>query len=282
MSCYIEPAEGVSEAWLRTLEAVRAADGHAVNVVTTVTNPLAGEDVAIRAAIDQLMAEGNRGGTRVQRVETVAGTLFPMDLYAYPGFDFHPDLGEDALALIDSAAADLYDSYTSMLEVLRTDTANRSGTYFGRMISWPGKTAGGTNQIADRIKGLRRARTRNLRKRNVEDIAVGGEAELLNEADGLQIYSAGDHRERGFPCLVHIDLTLYDGKLSMAAVYRHQYLVTKAYGNVLGLARLLGFLAHQTGYEVGELMVTATLADAELGAYSKKRVDELIASVRGQ
>lgn len=281
MSRYIEPVDNISEAWLRTLEAVKEAGGHAINVITTVKDPLAAEDVQIREAIDLLMSEGDRGGTRVQSVDTVAGTIFPMDLYAYPGFDYDPELDEDALKLLDSAAADLYECYVSMLDVLRTDTANRTGTYFGRMISWPGKTAGGTNQLADRITGLRRARRSNKRKRNVDDIAIGGEAEALDDDIlGLQIYSARDRRERGFPCLVHVDFTLFDGRLSLAAVYRHQYLVTKAYGNLLGLARLLGFLAHQTGYEVGELVVNATLADAELGSYSKTRVDELISYAR--
>lgn len=66
----------------------------------------------------------------------------------------------------------------------------------------------------------------------------------------------------------------------MAATYRHQYLVTKAYGNLLGLSRLLGFLAQQTGFEVGELMVNATFADAEHNNYTKAGVADLITAAR--
>jgi hypothetical protein len=47
-------------------------------------------------------------------------------------------------------------------------------------------------------------------------------------------------------------------------VYRHQYLVEKAYGNLMGLSALLRFLCQQTGYAVGELCVHATMADAQL------------------
>jgi hypothetical protein len=117
------------------------------------------------------------------------------------------------------------------------------------------------------------------------DIAVGGEGDVAPPTDfediGLQTYAATDRRQRGFPCLVHVDLTLLDGKLSMLAVYRHQYLVTKAYGNLVGLSRLLRFLAQQTGYEVGELSVQATLADDERGTFGgREGIDDLVGQVR--
>lgn len=180
---------------------------------------------------------------------------------------------------MDASATDLYACYMEMLPILTTDTGNRNGTYFGRMVCWPGRTGGGRNQLADRITHFRRARTRNINQRNLEDIAVGGEAELL-DLQGFQIYAASDLREYGFPCLVHVDLTLYQGRISMAATYRHQFLITKAYGNLLGLARLLGFLAQQTGYGVGELMVNATFADAQRADYTKAGVAELITAAR--
>ena len=55
------------------------------------------------------------------------------------------------------------------------------------------------------------------------------------------------------------------GRCTALAVYRHQYLITKAYGNLVGLSRLMHFLCEQTGAECGELVVHATLADAEPG-----------------
>ena len=67
----------------------------------------------------------------------------------------------------------------------------------------------------------------------------------------------------------------------MAATYRHQYLVTKAYGNLVGLCGLLGFIAQQTGFGVGELVVNATFADAELGTYTRRGVADVIAAAGG-
>jgi len=216
-------------------------------------------------------------------VDTVANTIFPASLYQDPGVRWAPSLNSHQSARLDEAATDLYDAYGEMLPLLCTADGNGRGTYFGRMISWPGKEAGGINQLAERIIYLRSTHRGGRRTQNVSDIAIGGEAELLAADElrdiGLQVYAADDHRQRGFPCLVHIDLTLLDGQLSMLAVYRHQYLITKTYGNLLGLARLLGFLAQQTGFEVGELAVQATLADAERSSYGGEQgVDSIIQS----
>lgn len=280
MSSYISPAENLSEAWLRTVEHVTGVGGHAINVISTVQDPLASEIPTIRSAVDALLAGGDRKGVRIQSVDTVAGTIFPRDLYADTGLTYRTEMGRDELAKLDTSAIDLYTAYAEILPLLRTDGANKRGTYFGRMTSWPGKTGGGINQLADRISRLRRRLDNNQQRHNLEDIAVAGEAELLDPA-GLQVYAPGDRRNRGFPCLVHIDLTLYQGQLSMAATYRHQFLMTKAYGNLVGLCRLLGFLAQQSGYGVGELVVNATFADAEHDTYSRPGIDAVIAAARG-
>jgi hypothetical protein len=271
MSDYVEPAATISEAWLRTLQLVHNLGGRRVNVLTTVTNPLAAEDPAVRAAIDKVLIPGMRKNN-LQSVETVADTIFPHDLYNDPGISWSPNLLPQHARALDEAAGDLYANYSSMLPLLRTAAGNPRGTYFGRMISWPGKDPGGINQLADRIKYLRGEHLAGRRTYNLGDMVIGGEAEQITEPDilediGLQEYMATDRRPRGFPCLVHVDLTLLEGHLSMLAVYRHQYLISKAYGNLLGLARLLGFLGRQTGFTVGELAVQATLADSERNAF---------------
>ncbi|WP_158853020.1 hypothetical protein [Saccharothrix deserti] len=280
MSDYVEPADDLSHAWLRTLDLVHDHGGRRTNVMTTVRDPLASEDPIIRAAIDSVLAPGKRAGVTIQEVDTVAGTIFPQDLYISPDFAWSPDLDPDREAELDTAANDLYGAYSDMLPLLCTASGNQRGTYFGRMISWPGKKPGGLNQLALRVQYLRAAHRAGYSSHNTSDITIGGQAETASMVEGdlgVQIYASTDRRLRGFPCLVHIDLTLLDGELSMLAVYRHQYLVTKAYGNLLGLARLLAFLAQQTGFAIGELAVQATLADTETATYGGRRgIDELI------
>jgi thymidylate synthase len=151
-----------------------------------------------------------------------------------------------------------------MLPLLRTISANNRGTYFSRMITWPGKEPGGVNQLAARIQRLRAEHKAARHTHNALDIDVAADA-LAGGEDlrGLQVYAATDRRIRSFPCLTHIDLTLHQGRLHAVAVYRHQYLIDKAYGNLLGLSWLMQFLCQQTGYSLGELVVHATLADSQ-------------------
>jgi hypothetical protein len=276
MSTYVEPAATVSEAWLRTVEVVVRGGGRLVNVLTTITEPGV-EDDHVRAIIDQALAAKGR---RAQSVETVAGTIFPSELYRDVGYPWRPGLTPEEAGALDEAATELFDSYELMLPLLLTANGNKGGTYFSRMITWPGKEAGGVNQLADRIRYLRGHRSRGVTANNAADIAIGGEADISDQ--GLQVYAATDRRQRAFPCLVHVDLTLLSGRLSMLAVYRHQFLLTKAYGNLIGLCDLLKFLAQQSGFDVGELAVQATLADDERGSYGGRAgVDAILDAARG-
>lgn len=258
MSELLNATKTLSEAWLQALACtVNRSKGRCVHLVMTVENPGL-EDEAIRDVLDKGLEEA--GG---QSVETVAGTIFPHSFYQSPGFSWTPDLEEQALRELDAAAHNLYERYVDILPVLRRVRANSRGTYFSRMITWPGKESGGTNQLDLRISRIRSEFANGRKTNNTLDIDVGADALASEPLAGVQVCAPLDQRIRGFPCLVHIDLTLVEGTLHCLAVYRHQYLVSKAYGNLVGLSRLMHFLCEQTGAECGELVVHATLADAE-------------------
>jgi hypothetical protein len=259
MSELLPAVASVSEAWLLSLErTAKAPDGRAVHVVSTVTEPGVEID-AVRGVLDNALEAAG-----AQSVQTVAETIFPVSLYPDPGLDWSPMLSRAEREALDRAAESLYDAFAGMLTLLRTVNANKSGTYFSRMITWPGKEPGGVNQLAARIERLRAEHTAGRQTHNALDIDVAADA-LADEEDlrGIQVYAATDRRVRSFPCLTHVDLTLHRGRLHATAVYRHQYLIDKAYGNLLGLSWLMQFLCQQTGYELGELVVHATLADAQ-------------------
>lgn len=250
----------MSEAWLRTLEHAHAAPGgRMVHLVTAIAQPTA-QVPGVREVLDSFLLEQDD-----QSVGTVAETIFPYSLYQDPGFSWGPGLPAEDEALLDFAATDLYDSYIEMLPSLLTAApANSRGTYFSRMIHWPGNQADGINQLASRIAWLRNLAGRNTRTNNTLDIDIA--ADSLDDGQrlgGVQVYAASDSRPLGFPCLTHLDLTLYQGRLHCTAVYRHQYLVMKAYGNLVGLGELMRFLCQQSGCEMGELVVHATMADSE-------------------
>ncbi len=265
----LQSAAPLSEGWIRTLEATRGGrGGRLVHVVTAIAEP--GPEVpGVRVTLDKFLAD--RG---LQSIDTVAETIFPSSLYDDPGFSWEPSLSTREEEVLDHAARDLYGRYTDILPLLRTVRANRSGTYFSRMITWPGREEGGTNQLDLRIKGLRSEARARRRTNNTLDIDLAADSlDVEPPLPGVQVYAAKDKRHRGFPCLTHIDLTLHHGLLHCTAVYRHQYLIQKAYGNLVGLAGLMTFLCQQGGCVPGELAVHATMADAEP---SLKGIDQLI------
>ena len=272
MSELLDSTKTLSEAWLHALvHAASQRKGRCVHLVMTVENP-GSENEAIRDALDRAL-----DATDTPSVETVAGTIFPKALYRSPGYSWSPDLDELAISALDTAANDLYQRYEQMLPVLLRFPGNSRGIYFARMISWPGKKPGGTNQLDLRISRIRSEFANGRRTNNTLDIDVGADALVSEPLAGVQVLVPSDQRTRGFPCLVHIDLTLVDGTLHCLAVYRHQYLITKAYGNLVGLSRLMHFLCEQTGADCGELVVHATLADAEPN--HRARPQELVRSI---
>jgi hypothetical protein len=270
----------IEEAWLSALEAAeQKRDGRLLHAVLSITNPEAPRSDVV-ALNDVLLAS-----RADHSVDTVANTLFPANLYSPPDLDYAPELEPNQIQLLDGAAEDLYAIYRDMLPDICTFNGNKHGTYFGRLVSWPGKSSDGYNQLERRVEQLRSHRSRRKSAANAADFALEGVAEIESvtiEAAGLQIYKTDDERQMAFPCLVHIDLSVVDNRLNLMAVYRHWHLVHKAYGNLIGLTRLLHFLSQQTGYAAGELMIHATVANAELGEFSHKDLRKLIAEVRSE
>lgn len=264
-------ASNLSEAWLRTYEVARKAEkGRRVHLVTAVANP--GQEVLdVRAALDRALKERNK-----YSIDTVAETIFPSSLYPDPGLSWTPGISPEDEDKLDAAAAELYDTYLEILPSLRSLSANSRGTYFSRMISWPGKQADGINQLNARVERLRGDARLNRRTGNTLDVDVAADA--IEPLRGLQVYAADDNRIMSFPCLTHIDFTLLNGVLHCTAVYRHQYLIEKSYGNMVGLSALMEFICQQAGCELGELVVHATLADAQPNLLKKQDRDDLLAA----
>lgn len=273
-------SSSLEEAWLSALEAAEATrDGRVLHAVLAVADPQAPltEVVALNDAL--LVPRGDHS------VDTVANTLFPANFYSPPDVDYSPGVTPEQLRQLDAAADDLYATYRDMLPDLCTFNGNERGTYFGRLVSWPGKTSDGYNQLKRRIAQLRSHRGQKHSAANAADLALEGIAEIESatvQAAGLQMYKSDDERQMAFPCLVHVDISVVGNRLNLMAVYRHWHLVHKAYGNLIGLTRLLHFLSQQTGYEPGELMIHATVANAELSKFSHKVLKKLTSDIRAE
>lgn len=69
------------------------------------------------------------------------------------------------------------------------------------------------------------------------------------------------------PCLIAVDFKVRGGKINVFALFRSHDFGRKAYGNYIGLGKLLRTLSQRTGYEAGEVVcysVSAHIRDKEL------------------
>jgi hypothetical protein len=253
----------VSSAWLAACRAMADGSPVAYHTVVRIEDPLA-EDPAVRAAVDGILQAAG-----LQPVKTVANTIFPQ-----------------AVAVTSRDHLDLARRYTEMLPSLRRlSGANTWGTYFGRLVSYPGP-GGPVNQLDAIITRLSSEAakagtgTGPLTAAYEAAFAAPREGDGVASQDGclaalhVQVRVPGqDSRVRGFPCLSHCSFQLdRSGTLHAMAHYRSQVMVERAYGNYVGLGRLLGYIAGQAGLRTGELTVTAGYATLD----QRKRLGVLL------
>jgi len=243
-------AQNLSIGWLNALEYLLFSGGKDLNLVVEIER-IDQENTHVRQLLDDFLArQRERKGKDFYPVVTVANTLFPQALY-------NPQRGEKARPF-------LYEKAEQSFEITRRLQANCYGTYFQRMIAWSGKQRK-VNQLETIIQRLHSGLKRSNPLSSAYEIGLSDVEEMDTNTEEIRIYQPGkDGRIIGFPCLSHISLTLDKRKLHLTALYRNQYFIQKAYGNFLGLSRLLSFLSQEIGCEPGQLVCIASHADAEV------------------
>lgn len=249
MSTYIA-ARDIGQAWLSAFEMLlQAPERQLVNLAVDITDPMT-EDLGVRSALECHLAwlRDTSAPGPWQSVHTVANTIFPISLYT-PG-------GDDS--------ADRFFSNARTADRARSQgRRSQWGTYIGRLIDY--ETPGGirVNQLENMLRVLRGDR----RWADLYEAPVTYPGETTADAEtpcaDMTVIGPGDRRRRGGPCLAHVSITAVDGRLHLTAQYRRHSYVARAYGNFLGLARLLNFLAAESGYQVGGMLVVGTHAEIE-------------------
>jgi hypothetical protein len=175
-----------------------------------------------------------------------------------------------------------------MLPTLRhLSPKNSHGTYFARLVAFPGPD-GPVNQLNAIITRLcsetakKGSGTGPMSASYEAGFAVPGTDGSRDELDApvtvtMPVRAPGrDRRVRGFPCLSHCSFQLdREGTLHAMAHYRSHLMVERAYGNYIGLGRLLDYIAGQAGLRRGELTVTAGYAQLDC----RSKVSALLGSV---
>ena len=228
---YVE-APGLSKAWGRAMLTILRSPGKeraplTVSVTGASTEAVLSEDTTLRETLDGFLVDRGQWS-----VATVANTIFPESLW-------NPELPRERL----------FTRYRAILPRLQLVRQNQYGTYFGRMIT--NGPPGRDNQVDFALATFG---ARNGVRRSVLQVGV---------FDPHRDHSAA--AMRGFPCLQHVSFVPdRAGTVSLNAFYATQYMVSRAYGNYLGLCRLGRFIAHELDLQL--VRVTCQIGLAELDA----------------
>ncbi|WP_432258788.1 hypothetical protein [Cupriavidus sp. TMH.W2] len=258
--------------WLAAAQYLDSAPKRkALNILLEIDDPLAitDEDRGVMQRVDAALEPLDL------TLRTVAGTIFPLDMYRRherPAF---------------------YDKYKEMLK--RGKKRGSWGTYAHRMIERPSKDGKGTiNPLEMLVERLRDdgqpakdngsiASYTSAYELSIPDPEVDlAEADVMaGEAEGdVPTYNpAIDGREwLGMPCLSHLSFKRVkedDGHaVHLTAMYRSHHYCARALGNLLGLAQLLSFVAKEAELKVGTLTCLsshAVLDVSEWGGVAKAR-----------
>lgn len=248
MSIYVD-ATNIGQAWLLAYQALMGATRRQlVNLAVNIGEPLT-EDAGVRAALERDLAQlrTTSPGSTWHSVHTVANTIFPISLY-------QPELPD---------AADRFFKHSLAGSRARRGRNKGWGTYIGRLVDYEGQDGTRINQLENMLQLLREER----QWADLYEAPLTYPSETSTDAApanaDLHLIGPADRRRRGGPCLAHISFTAVDGRLHLTAQYRRHSYVARAYGNFLGLARLLNFLARESGHDVGSMLVVGTHAEIE-------------------
>lgn len=215
--------------WREAVRLVDAQPDHqAYNVIIDVADPLARASLADPsvAKVDEYLV---RHGEKP--IETVANTIFPLGLYNRYGAPLFFDRFRD-----------------NVLPKIRR-SEKWSGYYFERMMQLPQPQGPPVNQIWEIVQRIKDPKVKALNKfelmvfdpvRDVNKSPYGGQCFSFAS---LKLAGKGDEKT-----------------VSMTAMYRNHFYIEKLLGNLVGLGRLLSFIAKEGGVGIGSLTVVSTHA----------------------
>jgi hypothetical protein len=237
----VKPQPDCALAWLEAVRQVDAEPGHeAHNVVIDVADPTAAATLAhpVVACVDGFLM------ARDKSIETIANTIFPQTLYERYG---HP-------AFIEKF-------HTRVLPKVRSNK-RWSGYYFERMTKLPMVGGGYLDQLSREIERIRDNTSLNKH----EIVLFDPERDVTGSPYGGQ-------------CLSFLSFHLLPGSprtVLLTAQYRNHYYIEKLLGNLIGLGRLMSFVAREAGANVGSLTVLSTHAQIDTPKASREEIKALL------
>ncbi len=214
--------------WVAAASAI-AKEGEAYNVIIDIERPEDHDalDHAVISMVDRFLRDREQNP-----ISTVANTIFPENLYREFG------------------APRFYDEYLKVFDSL---SYKGWGRYFERMTRHKTLGGGDYNPLAVLIKRLRERKNAAQKYKSAYELAVYDPLR-----DG-RIF-------RGGQCLSFLSFKLHPTQgLALTAMYRNHTYITRCLGNLIGLGRLLAFVANESGFPVGSLTCVSTHAELDTG-----------------
>ena len=235
-------------AWLAASQAVYALPGReAHHVLIDVDDPVSESDAdqAVIAELDSYLGEHSETGFLVR---TVANTIFPQSTYE------------------DHGAPEFYDVYINKVFPKLKRSSRDWGRYFERMMAYPGPN-GPENLLDKLVRKMKRNIEGGSPYRNIYELPIYNP---VKDAEGSP---------RGGQCLSFLSFKLdKDRRILLSAIYRNHYYTEKLLGNIIGLGRLMRFVADETGTTVGPLSILSTHAVVDTGSATKSQLMALHAT----
>lgn len=235
-------AGSCASAWLNAARTL-FDNGAINNMILHIEDPTSRskEDDAILSEVDGFLRDHG-----AYPLSTVANTIFPESLYT-PG---KPEL--------------LYERYDRSFKKIKAKAPDW-GRYFDRMINWPGSDGRNHGQLQTLIENL-----------NKYGPQIDRPQPYYNMYELTLFHPEKDAKKPlGRQCLSFIEVKpekTEDGVvLHMTALYRSHYYVARTLGNLIGLGRLLRFIAMETGCKVGTLTIHSTYAEIDTGVTNAKK-----------
>jgi thymidylate synthase len=217
----------LSVAWAESfLESIKPGVTEIRPLTITITgfeNGIIPEIIEIRNILDASLSAAGKYTSA-----TTANTIFPISLW-------NPK----------RSPQELYDRYNRILPILkRLDRHNMYGLYFERLIAYGDIHH---NQLEYIIKTYKSGNHRRS---------------ALQASIFDPLKDQKNQRQRGFPCLQQIAFIPNSElkEMDVHGFYATQYLYERAYGNLLGIARLGYFVAHELEFKLARVHCTASIA----------------------
>ena len=249
----IPPQPDCASAWLEAIKQVNNQPGHeAHNVVIDVADPRIGASPLhpIVARVNGLLRDHEKS------VEAIANTIFPWALYERHKMPAFIDVFHDRV-----------------LPKVRTNK-RWSGYYFERMTRMP--VAGSVQPLDQLSRAIGRINDKNNTSLNKHEISLfDPNRDVTGSPYGGQCLSfLSFHLKSDGPNVAKT--------LLLTAQYRNHFYVEKLLGNLIGLGRLMAFVAAETGTKVGALTVISTHAEIDTTIATRRQIAELIAACEAE